>query len=54
MSEAKEFKTSISVHTTAQTVAYCIALLGRVWSSDSVEKALRAIAAYYGYGIVKL
>ena len=53
MMKAKEFKTTICVGSASQVVAYSISLMGRLWAGD-IEKVLRAVAAYYGFGIVKL
>lgn len=50
MRHAKNLSTSITVSATQQVIAFCIALLHQCYQT---EDALRAIAAYYHYDLVK-
>lgn len=46
--KAKLFKTEISVNAEEQAIAFCLAILRRVWSVEAQKRCLRTIAAYYG------
>lgn len=48
----KRLTASVTASASAQVVALCITFLSRLWL-DEKEKALRAVAAYFGYVIDK-
>jgi hypothetical protein len=48
MSVDKTLQTSISVNAEEQAIAFSLAVLRRVWSTEAQKRCVRAIAAYYG------
>lgn len=51
MKEPKPRPYSVSLSPPAQVTAIAIAAIDSVWSKDERTKVLRAVAAYFGYGI---
>jgi hypothetical protein len=47
-------RTSVTQSSTARAVAFCITLLDRLPTYAGRTEALQAVAAYFGYGVVKL
>ena len=44
----KDLKTTISVNPEEQAIAFCLAVLRRVWSVEYQKRCVRTIAAFYG------
>lgn len=47
MSTSKDLKTSITVNTEEQAIAFCLAIIRRVWSIDQQKRVVRTLAAFY-------
>jgi hypothetical protein len=44
----KQLQTNVTVNPEEQAIAFCLAVLRRIWSTEAQMRVVRTIAAYYG------